>query len=225
MAYIFITPSWFFVYSIILEIFFAIITMIVSLYSFKICTLADDRQCKLFGFAFLFISASYILQAFMNFLILNKLDDDVSYIINMQNVALFNVLGIYAHALFFLVGLLILTYVTLKVKNARVFTLLLSILVISVFFSTNKIFLFYVLSSVLLVFTVVYYFMNYINNKKINTLIVLMAMIFLLFSTLHFMFAAEHEIYYVLGHILEFVAYLLILTNLILILKHGEKTR
>jgi hypothetical protein len=103
--------------------------------------------------------------------------------------------------------------------------MLLTITIISVAFSNNKVFMFYVMASVLLLFTVIHYFINYINNKKMSTLLVLVAMIFLLFGTLHFMFAVQHEIYYVLGHLLEFIAYSLILINLIVILKHGKKTR
>ena len=225
MGHLFVTPEWFYMYSVILEVFFAIITLMVSYYAYKIYKLTEERQSKLFSLAFLFIAVSYIIQSSLNFIILNKMDSDLSMIINLKAVYLLNLFGTYAHALLFIIGLIILTYITLKVKNAKVLTLLLSIVILSVIFSANKIFLFYVISSVLLLHTVIYYFTNYINNKKVNTLIVLVAMIFLLFSTLHFMFAIQYEIYYVIGHVLEAIAYLLILSNLILIWKHGEKKR
>jgi len=225
MQYVFVTPGWFFGYSILLEAFFAIITMLVAIYAFKIYRLSEERTSKLFGFSFLFISFAYIVQFVLNFLIWNNLDDDVSTIINLKQVYLLNLLGSYAFAFFFIIGLVILTYMTLKVKDTRVLALLLSVCIIAVYFNPFKVFMFFVLSSVLLLFTVIHYFINYLNNKKINTLIVLVAMIFLLFGTLHFMFAVNHEIYYVLAHILEFIAYMLILINLILILKHGQKKR
>jgi len=225
MAAIFVTPDWFFAYSIGLEIFFAIITLIVGIYAFRVYRLTEERSSRLFGTAFFFIAISYIVQATLNFVVLERLEDAISSMINLKQVYLLNLLGSYAHALLFLVGIWILTYLTLKVKNSRVFTLMLCVLLLTIFFSANKIFMFYVLSSILLLFTVIYYFMNYLNNKKLNTLLVLIAMIFLLFGALHFMFAVEHEIYYVLGHILEFIAYLLMLINLLIILKHGKKTR
>jgi hypothetical protein len=221
----FVTPAWFFVYGIILEIFFAVITFLVSIYAFKIYKLTEEKQNRLFGTAFLFIAVSYVILFIMNIIILARLDDEISALIKLQAVYLFTLLGTYAHALLFLIGLVILAYVTLRIKNARVLAMLLTITIISVAFSNNKVFMFYVMASVLLLFTVIHYFINYINNKKMSTLLVLVAMIFLLFGTLHFMFAVQHEIYYVLGHLLEFIAYSLILINLIVILKHGKKTR
>jgi hypothetical protein len=225
MAYMFVTPEWFFVYGIILEIFFAVITFFVSMYAYKIYKLTEERQLKIFSIAFLFIAVAYVVQAIMNILIYAKLDDDVANIVKLQAVYLFTLLGTYMHALLFITGLIILAYFTLKIKSVRTLILLIVLAILGVIFSTNKVFTFYVLASVLLLFTVIYYFNNYINNKKTNTLLVLIAMIFLFFATLHFMFAIQHEIYYVLGHILEFIGYLLILIDLILILQHGKKTR
>ena len=110
-------------------------------------------------------------------------------------------------------------------NDSGVMLLFLGILLMAVLLSTNKIFLFYVLSSVLLIFTVWHYFANYLKKRSVNTLLVLLAMIFLLFGTLHLMYSVENESYYVIGHVLEFIAYVLLLTNLVIILKHGKKKR
>ena len=83
----------------------------------------------------------------------------------------------------------------------------------------------YLLSSILLIFTVLFYFMNYLKSKKINAFLVLLAMISLLVGTLFFMFSVNNSEYYVIGHMIEFVGYVLILVNLVMILKHGKKTR
>jgi len=223
MEYVFLSPSWFFVYSVLLEAFFAVITMIISIYGFRVYKLTEQKQLKTFGIAFLFISFSYIIQSVLNLVILSKLDDDVALFIKLNSVYLLNLFGLYAHALFFITGLFLLTYITLNINSNRVMLLFLSVLLMAVLLSTNKIFLFYVLSSVLLIFTVWYYFSNYLKKKSVNTLLVLLAMIFLLFGTLHLMYSVENEVYYVIGHILEFIAYALLLTNLVIILKHGKK--
>lgn len=225
MGYVFVSPAWFFVYGIIFEIIFAIITLIVSFYAFKVYKLTDQRQAKLFSTAFMFIALSYILQTILNLIILWKLDDMVVNIINLNNVALLNLFGLYAHALFFIVGLLILAYMHFKTDNIKILLLMVALVLASIFFTWTKLMLFYLLSSIVLVFIVINYFMNYVKNKTPNTLLVLIAMIFLLFGALHFLLAVDHEIYYVVGHALDFLAYMMILINLLIILNHGKKKR
>jgi hypothetical protein len=225
MSHVFLTPSWFFSYSIILEFFFVLITLTVSYYAYKIYRLSGQSHTKIFSFAFVFIALSYIVWSITNLLILYALDAKVSYVMKLQNVFLINLFGSYLHAFFFIIGLILLTYLTLKVRNIKILSLLTAIVLISVFFSQNKLFLFYVLSSVLLIHIVIYYFANYIKHRNTNTLLVLLAMILLLFSSLHFVFAISDSTYYVLGHITEFLAYVLILINLLVIIKHGKKTR
>jgi len=223
MGHVFLTPSWFFSFSIILEFFFIIITSMVSYYAYKIYKLTGQPQARIFSLAFVFISISYLTWSLTNILILYALDNAVSYVMRLHNVFLINLFGTYLHAFFFIIGLILMTYLTLKARNIKILSLLLSIVLISVFFSQNKVFLFYILSSVLLIHIVIYYFSNYIQRRNTNTLLVLLAMILLLFSSLHFVFAIEHETYYVLGHLTEFLAYMLILINLLVIINHGKK--
>jgi hypothetical protein len=53
---------------------------------------------------------------------------------------------------------------------------------------------------------------------------VVLAFTFLLFGSLHYLLSVDHAIYYVIGHVLELFAYLCILANLIMVLRHGKKT-
>jgi len=48
-------------------------------------------------------------------------------------------------------------------------------------------------------------------------------MITLFAGYLYFIFATENPFYYVVGHVLELLAYLLVLGNLIIILRTGNK--
>jgi hypothetical protein len=225
MAYVFVSPSWFFNYSIILEVIFAVITLIVSYYAFKVYRLTETKTTKLFSTAFVFICLSYVIQSMLNIIILWKLDDQVVSLINLRDVALLNLFGLYAHALFFIIGLIILAYVNFKTDNIKILFLMVALMIASIFFTPNKLMLFYMLSAIILAFIVFSYFLNYVRHKTPNTMLVLIAMIFLLFAALHYLFAVEQEIYYVIGHVLEFIAYSMILTNLLLILNHGKKTR
>src|SRR3989338_2560777 len=165
MAYVFVSPSWFFIYSIILEIFFAIITFILSYYAFKVYKLTDQRQSKLFSAAFLLISLSYLAQAILNLVILEQLADRVVSIINLQNVFLLNLFGLYAHALLFIMGLLVLAYLTLRLENINALFLGIAVIIVSIYMASNKTVLFYLLSTILLVSIVINYFMIYAKSR------------------------------------------------------------
>ncbi len=223
MGNIFITPEWFFGYDIVLEILFAVVAMMVSFYAWKIYKITDERNIRLFSMAFLFISLSYITQSILNFIILTQLQAKVCGIMNLESVYLLNLFGIYVHSILFLIGLLLLTYVALKIYSLRTFVLLFILVFTSLYFSPHKTFMLYLLSTTLLGFIVYYYIANYINNRKPTTLIVTIAMITLFAGYLYFIFATENPFYYVVGHVLELLAYLLVLGNLIIILRTGNK--
>ncbi|GIU69490.1 MAG: hypothetical protein KatS3mg002_0726 [Candidatus Woesearchaeota archaeon] len=225
MGYVFISPKWFLNYSIILEIIFAVITLIVSYYAFKVYKLTEKESAKLFSTAFIFIFLSYLIQSILNIIILYKLDNDVVSLINLRDAALLNLFGLYLHALFFIMGLIILAYIQFKVDNIKIAFLLIAVIITSILFSWNKLMLFYMLSAILLVFIVINYFINYLRHKTMHTFMVLLSMIFLLLGVLYLFFSVDYEIYYVIGHILEFIAYIIILINLFMMIKHGKKKR
>jgi hypothetical protein len=219
MANFYLVPNWFFGYDLVLELAFAVIALIVSMYAFRIYKLSDQYQSKLFGFAFLFFSISYFIQSFLNFSIISKLNQNICNMMKMQDISVFNALGIYAHMFFFIIGLVTLTYMTLGIKSNKTYSLLLIISLASLFFSLNKLYWFYALSSLFLIYVVIHYIINYLENKQFKTILVLIAFGFLLFGQMHFIFAVDHVKHYILGHFLELVAYILILINLMLVLR------
>jgi hypothetical protein len=228
MGDIFITPQWFFGYDVILEVLFAVVTLLVCYYAYKVYKLSGQNHLRLFSWAFLFIGVSYIAQSILNFLILDSLDDDVSNLIKLQSVYHLNLFGIYFHTILFIIGLIILVYTAMKIDNVGVFVLLLGLIFPVLYFTPYKTFTLYLFSTVILGFIAYYYLKNYWNNRKPTSLIVSIAMIFLFFSYFQFIFATQNSIYYVIGHFMELAAYALILINLGIILrvgkqKHGKK--
>ena len=212
-------PNWFFGYDVLLELAFAIITLVVSFFAFKIYKLTAQRQPKLFGISFLLISLSYFVRSFVNFAIIIKLNEDICRVLKVVSVNTWNSFGIYAYVILFIAGLITLAYMTIKVNNSRLYALLLTIPIIILLLSPNPLYLYYIISSILLVFIAIHYFKNYIKRKQPKTLLVLTAFAFLLFGNIHFIFSVNHGLFYIIGHFLELGAYLLILTNLILVIK------
>jgi len=223
MHSIYLIPNWFFGLDVIFELAFAVIALVVSLYSYKIYKLSNQNQSKLFMYSFLFISISYFIQSFLNFAILSKLNENICDVLRIQTVENLTLLGIYSHILFFTAGLVTLTYMTLRTQSKKIYSLTLIISLLVVLLSANKLYSFYFLSSILLIYISFHYIFNYFRKKQLKTLLVLVAFIFLLFGSIHFLFSVNHELFYVLGHFFELVAYFLILINLLLILKNSKK--
>lgn len=219
MASVFLTPEWFYGYNIALELVFAAITFAVSFYAWKIYKVSEERNVRLFSLAFTFIFSSYIARALLNLVIYLKLEEQICGFIKLQNIYLLNLFGTYIYSILFLVGILLIAYTALKIYSFQTFVLLFLLVFTSLYFTPFKTFMLYLLTLVLLAFVVYYYFRNYLRNKKVTTMLVLIAMMILATGYLSFVFAMNNPIYYFIGHVLEMIAYIIILVNLMLILR------
>lgn len=225
MANIFVIPAWFLNYGMLFELAFAVITLMVGLFAFKIYKLSQQKSAKLFGVSFIFISLHYFLQSILNFSTLTKINQNICDIMKMNDLNSLNIMGAYSHMFFFLIGLATLAYMTLKINSKTTYALLLTLPLASIIFATNKLYVFYVMASIFLIFISIHYLKNYLKNRQFRTLFILIAFIFLLSGNLHFLISVNHGIYYVIGHFIELIAYILILLNFILVLKNGKKKK
>ena len=219
MVNIFLTPRWIFGYDILLELAFALVTLFVRIYAFKVYRLTMQKQLKLFGIAFMFISISYFIQSYTNFAIISEIGENAGKILDTIEIGTLNSIGLYAHMLFFITGLVTLAYMSMRIDSIKTYTLLIILTIASLLFNPYLLYMFYILSSVLLVYIVAYYLFNYLKKRQHNTLLVLIAFVFLLFGSIHFSFSVNHSLYYAIAHILGLVAYMLILINLIRVIR------
>jgi hypothetical protein len=215
MGNIYLVPTWFFGYDVALELLFAVITLAVSIYALRLYRLSGQKQSRFFGLGFLFISASYFVQSFINFAIISKLNENICTVLKINSIALWNYIGMNIYAVLFLSGLITLVYTTFKIDNPKLYSLLLLTLLASMLSNPNMLHVFHLISSILLVYLVMHYLMTYLKKKKSRVTLVLVAFIFILFGNVHFIFSINHSPYYVIGHLLELVGYICILTNLV----------
>jgi hypothetical protein len=224
MSFTMFSPQWFFGYDVALEMAFAIITFMVALFAFKVYRMTDQRPAQLFGFAFMLLSLSYIVQSIMNFLIISKVHEQVSHMMLMRSVLIFDTFGIYAHIILSITGFSLLAYMTFHSERARLFLLLASLSLLTIFLAQNTLYIFFLVSSLLLVFITWHHIENYMNHRDPKVLLIVIAFLLLLFSEIHFLISVDHQLFYVVGHAFEFTAYVLILFNFYLVHKHGQKT-
>jgi hypothetical protein len=218
-------PVWFFNYGMLFELAFAIITLMVGLFAFKIYKLSGQNSAKLFGTAFILISFHYFIQSLLNLLMRSTLSRSICNLMKADILNSLNVIGTYSHMFFFIIGLATLTYMTLKIKNVAIYITLLLTPLALIIITANKLFLFYIISSIFLIIILIHYLKNYIKNKQLGSLLILIAFTFLLLGNFHFIASINHGLYYIIAHSLELIAYILILLNFIMVLKNDKKKK
>ena len=219
MIYSNFAPVWFYGYDIALELVFFATSLMVAIFAFNIYKKTCQKKIRLFGVGFSLIATSYLIQSILNFLIITKANEQVCRAIKVSSILAFNYTGTLIHIFFLITGYAILLYTTLKINSRRTLWLLILISIVTVFFSKNILFVFYLLSTIYLLFISTYYIKNYLKNKQTKTLLIAVAFLFLLFGSFHFLISVNHQLFYAIGHILELFAYILILSNLYLIFK------
>ncbi|MBN2142023.1 hypothetical protein JW711_01715 [Candidatus Woesearchaeota archaeon] len=219
MTFSTLSPTWFFGYDVVMELAFAITCLVISLFAFKIFKVTDQRQIKLFGISFGIISASYFAQSLFNFLIISELNENISAAIELNSVLLFDAFGILVHVILMTTGLAVLAYMTLRTEKARIFWFMLALTMLGIFLSVNKIYMFYLFMSLYCIFLVIHFTENYFRHRQGKTLLIALAFLFLLFGNIHFLISVNHQLFYVIGHALELLAYVLIIINLYLVLR------
>lgn len=222
-----IAPVWFVGVDVFLEVIFAVVTLLTAFVSLKISRLSSSREIRLFGTAFLFLSLSYFSQSAVNFFLRLSYPDQVIHDLfscTWDNVHFLVPVGVYGHLIFFMLGLITLVYLFFDFKYVKTYCLITTLVAIALVFSTNRFFMFYVFASVFLAYICLHYFLVYCKTRDVRNLLVLTSFIFLLASHLQFVLSLGRGSFYMIGHWLEFVAYLLLLTNLVVVLrKHGWK--
>lgn len=220
MAHTFLGPEWFMGYDVVLEIVFAVITLMVSIYSFRIYRLTNKRSIRLYGFGFLFISIAYFMLLIANiagFAVLSS--STLSPAMKLLEYMNANIIGMQLYIMLFTAGLITITYMSLGIKNEKLYALLLVPTLMVLGLSSNRFLLFHIVASFLLLYIVLYYHDCYKKNKNKNLLWTMFAFILLFLSMLVFVLSEGYVLFYVFGHFLELASYLIILIELIRVIK------
>jgi hypothetical protein len=226
MVHTYLVPSWFLGYDIIMQLVFAIITLTLSIYAFRLYKLSNQRPLRLFASSFLFISLAYLAESTLNFLALSKLDDQISLAMKLFSFHVIETIGFHFRIILFTIGLVVLAYMTLRVKSVKTLSLLLIVALLALLFTENPLFLYHLLSSVLLVYISLHYLFHYLEHKRANTLMMVFAFTLILLSNIQFIFSVNYNaVCYAVGYFLELAAYLLILINLMMVRKYEQKKR
>jgi hypothetical protein len=214
MAFFYLAPDWFFGYDIALELLFGLVTALVAFFSFKVYNICGERECKYLGFAFGSISIAYFLWPLLNLFALSKGEGGINTLA-LNNLSAFILTGIYLHVVLFILGLATIAYLTFNVRNNNLYALLVSLSIIGVIMSTRVGWAFNFVAAVLLFYVSLYYLSKYRRAKDHRIFLVASAFVLLFFARIVLILATRNHLLYVVNHVVEFIAYVLIAISLV----------
>lgn len=214
MHYSYLIPDWFFGFDLGMEVLFALVAFSVAIVAFKINSVTKEKKIRLFGVAFLLIGISYVILAALNFWFVTIATEGFK-IVNISDVQVIGVISLYAFMILFVSGLVTLVYITCDSNKGKTYYVIFGLSLMVIAASLYKLVTFRILAAFLFSFIAFHYFEEFLKNKNKRAFWTLMAFVFLFMGSVNFILSPIFYWSYIIGHLFELSAYMIILTILI----------
>lgn len=205
--------------NILFEFLFVLATVLIGFHAKRIYNLTKTRKYFLFSSAFWLISIAYTVKLITNILVYSSVLGDSSALGKVTFITSILQYGTVFHMMFMIAAYVMLIGLSFKLENTRIMLLLFLTSFLSILFSSNSNFIFYLLLSLFLVYLTLYFYRNYSEKKSKNALLVFLGFLMILLGQISFILAPYYKIAYFLGHLWELSGYSLMFINLVIILR------
>jgi len=222
MVQVYLIPQWFVATSILMELVVTLISFAISYFAWKIYRITKEREIKFFSIGFLSIAIAYLMWSLLNLVMLTDIGGDIRSLA----VTRVNYLGaglLAAYFALFIAGWYTLNYASFRTKSIRAFILPIIIGFIAIYISVNKATAFYLVSLALIFFMVAHYYVEYFRRKNARRFLTFASFLLIFISRAELFFSPNSYLHYAVGHSVELIGYVLLLINLFIILKNGQK--
>ena len=211
--------SWFVGAELIAEFIFALVTLFIAFYAYKVYKFSRQRAPLLFGLGFFSISTGYFLQVALNLLLLKNVSTTqiVSTIVgeSVHSGLQLSIVATVLHIIFMTFGLGLLSYVTLKERGTKIFLLIMSLAYIALIFSFSLTAVFYVITSIFLLFMTAQHYQRHGDVRSYHTFYVFMGFGLLFLGQVQLALSNYFTTLYVSGVLTVLAGYLLLLWSLL----------
>lgn len=223
---LYLVPDWFYIFDLFLGLAFALISLIVSNYAYRIYQLTKEWEFNLFGISFILISLSYIIRTAMNSFLTTLLSSP-DRVLALSDISYFSTIVIFSYAFLFIAGYMTLAFTTINATSKRVYFLILVPSLLAFALSENNSMAIYLITVVALIPICFHYGRLYFKTKDYKRLNMFIATLFLLISNIVSMFISDYHFItgYILSSLLELIAYSIIGISLYMVVKNGEKKK
>ena len=220
MALILYGPSWFYGYDSIFAFVFAIITILISLLSFRAYRFTGDKKYKFFSLSFLLISVANLIFWFFTSALLLHLSTELTNLIVLFDFPFL------AYIFLSLLAYTILLIIAMKIESKRIMLLLITLSLLFIIFSYQHYIKFHIIAFILLFYLAYQFYTNYLENKKSNAKIVFTSFYLLTCAEIFYIATVYvSHFLYVAAQILQLVAYLTLFYLFLRLINYGRKKR
>ena len=216
---VFLTLTNMFGIGAISEVLFAVVTLLIAFFAIKIYKLTRVDSYKLFGLGFIFIACAYLFKSLVNLFLFLEYVRPGAIASKLTDISTLFGYSIIVHIILMVLALLLLFNLVLKIKNRTVFLVLMILTFFPLVLTSMHYSIFYALASLFLVVLFAYYFRNYLKVRKKSALMVALGFGFIFLAHFLYIFIEYRNLYFVLGHISEFIGYLVLLIGFIKVLR------
>ncbi|MFP4119228.1 MAG: hypothetical protein ACLFTH_04205 [Candidatus Woesearchaeota archaeon] len=213
-----VIPNWFTISEIGIQALFVIVTLLIAYNAYKVYRISGHRSSLLYGAGFLGLGVGYFMQALLHiFLFFGVSSKDILAVASQQATvtstvqlsAIPTVLGMVAT----IAGLATIAYVTLKEKNPKVLILLIVLGMVSITTPYYPV-TYHLAASIFLGFITIQYFKHHERKRNAQSMAVYLGFGFILLGTLQLALSDVMSTFYILGHFVALIGYLLLLWSL-----------
>lgn len=213
MAYITIKPDW--ILDIIIQVLGAVASLALSYYGYKSYKLTKEKKDLYFSLAFVFLSLNLFLYAlivpalYIYYNFYRDIDPGIllpfSRLLNF--IFMFFTLNAYT--------LLVAIYTKLEKKSILILWSVFLFIIAFYSFIFSRFILFNLMAALLVLYISFYTLRNYSKKKTRNSMLVALAFILITAAHLFLALATYINLFSIVGHVLQFIAYIFLLTMLL----------
>jgi hypothetical protein len=224
------SPRWFYGIDIISEIFAVIVTLLISIFSFKIYRFCEDKKYKYLALSFFTLAVAFFFKILTNINVFYEVTKQkmaeglVLTYSTLESSDLLVSIGVIGFRLLFLAGLMGLFYLLYKHRDKKLFIVMLWLILLATWFSLRNYFFFHATAILFMALLFWYYYMACKETLKKNSKKSITSLRYLMFtywflglSQLAFIFVFLSLNLYAIAESLQIIAFLLLLFNMVTI--------
>ena len=228
MVQVVFSPKWFWGKDIFIDSIALLVLLLIAIFATKCYRIKKSRNYLYLALSFYLIALSFFSKILINFTIYyqvlhTQMIGSIEYTqVILKSSEILAVSGLFFYRLFILLGLFMLYSIYEKQSMANII-LMMYFTIISIFFSKEEYYIFYLTSFIFLGVISNRYYQNYKKNKEKTSGMLAASFSIITLSQIFFMFVNFTKHFYVVGELIQLLGYILLLVTFIMVLKHGRE--
>lgn len=228
MVQVVFSPKWFWGKDIIIDSIALLVLLLIAIFATKYYRIKKSRNYLYLALSFYLIALSFFSKILINFTIYyqvlhTQVIGSIEYTqVILKSSEILSISGLFFYRLFTLLGLFLLYSIYEKQSKANII-LMVYFIAISIFFSKEEYYIFYLTTFIFFGIISNRYYQNYRKNREKTSGMLAASLSVITLSQIFFMFVNFTKHFYVAGEVIQLIGYIILLVVFITVLKHGRE--